>query len=949
MNKRQLIVLCLLAAGGVMQAQQWPDTPVEARPGARWWWLGSAVDEKNLTYNLEEYARTGMGAVEITPIYGVQGNDANDIQFLSPRWMEMLKHTQAEGKRTGIEIDMNTGTGWPFGGPEVSIEDAATKAIFQTYEIEGGKEIEQDINVTDPKQQPFSVLSRVMAYDEKGKCINLTAHVKKDKLQWKAPAGKWKVIALYIGKTRQKVKRAAPGGEGYVMNHLSKKAVKNYLSRFDRAFKSNKTSYPHTFFNDSYEVYQADWTDDFLEQFARRRGYKLEEHFSEFLDENRPEVSRRIVSDYRETISDLLLENFSHQWTDWAHKNGSITRNQAHGSPGNLIDIYASVDIPECEGFGLSQFHIEGLRQDSLTKKNDSDLSMLKYASSAAHIAGKTYTSSETFTWLTEHFRTSLSQCKPDMDLMFVSGVNHMFFHGTPYSPKEAEWPGWLFYASINMSPTNSIWRDAPSFFHYITRCQSFLQMGRPDNDFLIYLPVYDMWNEQPGRLLLFTIHHMDKLAPKFINAIHRINNSGYDGDYISDNFIRSTRFKNGQLVTSGGTGYKALVVPAAHLMPSDVLAHLYELAKQGATIVFLENYPTDVPGYGQLEQKRKSYQQTLKNLPAVSFSETTVTPIGKGKIITGTDYARTLASCNIPAEEMKTKFGLQTIRRVNDTGHHYFISSLQNKGVDGWITLGTNAETAALFNPMTGECGEAKVRQVDGKTQVYLQLKSGESIILQTYRQPLQASKPWKYVKEHPFSLRLDHGWKLHFAESKPEIQGTFDIDRPCSWTNIDHPAAQTNMGTGVYSLDIELPALKADNWILDLGDVRESARVRINGQEAGCVWAVPYQLKVGQFLKPGKNHIEIEVTNLPANRIAELDRQRVQWRKFKEINIVDLRYRPANYGHWAPMPSGLNSEVRLIPVDFIQVTTEDTKDAEVKTVRIQTNRWIFYFISER
>ena len=121
-------------------------------------------------------------------------------------------------------------------------------------------------------------------------------------------------------------------------------------------------------------------------------------------------------------------------------KNGSITRNQAHGSPGNLIDIYASVDIPECEGFGLSQFHIEGLRQDSLTKKNDSDLSMLKYASSAAHIAGKTYTSSETFTWLTEHFRTSLSQCKPDMDLMFVSGVNHMFFHGTPYSPKEAEY-----------------------------------------------------------------------------------------------------------------------------------------------------------------------------------------------------------------------------------------------------------------------------------------------------------------------------------------------------------------------------------------------------------------------------------------------------------------------------------------------------------------------------
>lgn len=220
MNKKQLILFCMLAAGGSIQAQQWPDAPAEARPGTRWWWLGSAVDEKNLTYNLEEYARAGMGAVEITPIYGVQGNDANDIQFLSPRWMEVLKHTQAEGKRTGIEIDMNTGTGWPFGGPEVSIEDAASKAIFQTYNIEGGQEIVQDINVTDKKQQPYSVLSRVMAYDENGRCINLTSHVRKDKLEWKAPAGKWKVIALYNSKTRQKVKRAAPGGEGYVMNHL---------------------------------------------------------------------------------------------------------------------------------------------------------------------------------------------------------------------------------------------------------------------------------------------------------------------------------------------------------------------------------------------------------------------------------------------------------------------------------------------------------------------------------------------------------------------------------------------------------------------------------------------------------------------------------------------------------------------------------------------------------
>lgn len=88
-------------------------------------------------------------------------------------------------------------------------------------------------------------------------------------------------------------------------------------------------------------------------------------------------------------------------------------------------------------------------------------------------------------------------------------------------------------------------------------------------------------------------------------------------------------------------------------------------------------------------------------------------------------------------------------------------------------MTLGTKAEAAALFNPMTGECGEAKVRQTGEQTQVYLQLKSGESVILQTYQQPLQAARPWNYIQEQPFSLSLDHGWKLHFAESEPGDKG--------------------------------------------------------------------------------------------------------------------------------------------------------------------------------
>ena len=117
---------------GLTEYYQLPATPQpEAKAGTRWWWLGSAVDKDNLRWNLSEYARVGIGAVEITPLYGVQGNDANNIPFLSPQWMQALKDVEDIAKPLGIQVDMNCGTGWPFGGPLVPLEEAACKAIFK--------------------------------------------------------------------------------------------------------------------------------------------------------------------------------------------------------------------------------------------------------------------------------------------------------------------------------------------------------------------------------------------------------------------------------------------------------------------------------------------------------------------------------------------------------------------------------------------------------------------------------------------------------------------------------------------------------------------------------------------------------------------------------------------------------------------------------------------------
>ena len=886
MNKHLLTTLILASLSMTANAQQWPEVQQEAKAGARWWWLGSAVDKENLRWNMQEYANHGIGALEITPIYGVQGNEANNIPYLSDRWMEMLREVQKNGLELGIEVDMATGTGWPFGGPWVPLEESASKAVFVDTTFIGNST--QCLNLqASEKDAPYCRLNKVMAY-WRGEPYDVTAYMHDGKLTW-SPAeqlkaqiktaanntlkkalklqlkemetAQWRVIAVYCRFGVMKVKRAAPGGMGLVIDHFDKKAVSNYLQHIEDAFERTKTPYPHTFFNDSYEVEAATWTPTLFEEFEKRRGYKLENYLRQLLSGD-----TKILSDYRETLGDLLLENFTQQWTAWAHKHGAITRNQAHGSPANLIDCYAAVDIPEIEGFGLSEFGIKGLRQDpGKTRKNDSDFSMLKYAPSAAHICGKPYTSSETFTWLTEHFRTSLSQLKPDIDLMFCAGVNHMFFHGTCYSPKNDPWPGWKFYASIDMSPTNSIWRDAPYFMQYVERCQSFLQMGQPDNDFLVFLPVRDMWQKNPQKLLMqFSIHAMGKLAPEFIQSILEIDRAGFDCDYISERLLMGVEYKDGMLQTAAGTRYKGLVIPGSGNMPESVKAHIDSLKAQGAYIIY------------------------------------------------GTRAADLMAAAK--PEAMKTECGLKAIRRKNATGYHYFIANLSPDDIEDKLPLAVSFKDAAWFNPLNGEIMPANI----SGDSIAIRLRSGESMILQTYDEPLADNQNLTAQSQKSIiknQIVLDGPWKLSFTEEAPKVNQTFTLTKPQVWNTLDNDSAKVTMGTGVYTTHMKLSKKDlAGRWQIDLGDVRESARVYINGHFIGCAWCVPFVLDCKNALKAGDNEIRIEVTNLPANRIADYDRRGIKWRKMEEINVVDINYKRTTYDAWESVPSGLNSEVRLL-----------------------------------
>lgn len=918
MGYLRLIFFCLVGFISVTcqklhaQSDLWPKIGEETKPWTRWWWMGNAVDEKNLAALLENYQQVGFGGVEIAPIYGAKGYEHLYLQHLSPEWMARLRYTVKKADSLKMGVDLTNGTGWPFGGPQVSENHAASKLIFKRYQIKGSQRLIEQIKSPDEKQPEAPLLS-LTAYGPKGQMMVLNDKVDASgHLNWKAGNGDWELYATFLGKTKQKVKRAAPGGAGFTLDHFSATALKQYLAPYDHAFGA-QTLGIRAFYNDSYEVYGADWSPLLFNTFQQKRGYDLRLYMRDFLSGDSSDMTARIKSDYRETLAEMLLENFTKPWTGWAHKHHGITKNQAHGSPGNLLDLYAAVDIPEAETFGSSAFPIPGLRRDSADIRNvDPDPIMLKFASSAAHITGKNLVSCETFTWLTEHFKTSWAQCKPEVEQAFLAGINHVFYHGTTYSPKDATWPGWLFYASVNFVPNNSLWPHLSGLNSYITNVQSVLQEGNADNELLIYWPVYDAWNNPKGKDMPLKVHDIDEWlhpTPFYKNAVG-LEKEGYSFDFVSDHLLKDMHIDGESWKTDAKTlSYKVLLVPQTAKIPIETLQEFIRLAKEGATIIF-QSLPVDVPGFYNLKNRRVAFTNLLAEIREIASAKNQQA----GKIIIQDDFLKSLQQENIYGEPL-IKSDLKFIRRKSGAATYYYLVNHTDKKVDKFIQLLTASTNFYIMNPLSKETGKAATKMQDGKSYVRIQLDPGEAWIIKAVEQQANQVAKWDYMDQTANSIPLKGRWEVAFKEGGPQLPKARTITTLQPWTTFADSAAASFSGTAVYTLSFDLPAIDAKEVLLQLDKVYESAKVKINGQDAGLVWSIPYRLKVKNLLKKGTNTIEIEVANLMANRIRDMDRNHIPWRAYHEINFVNINYEPFDASSWKISPAGLAGDIVLIP----------------------------------
>jgi hypothetical protein len=708
------------------------------------------------------------------------------------------------------------------------------------------------------------------------------------------------VYALFQGLHGKMVERAAPGGEGYAIDHFSAGAIRHYFKNFDEAFKGHDISYIRALFNDSYEVDdargQSNWTPNFLAEFKKRRGYDLQNYLPALFQKAGADTNSRVIYDYRTTIGELILEDFTQEWKKWGTTKGAVIRNQSHGSPGNLLDLYGAVDIPETEG---------------------NDVLRYKFATSVSNVMGKPLTSSESATWLNEHFLSSWGDVKKAIDLYWLGGVNHVFYHGVSYSPKAEQWPGWLFYAAVHFQQTNPQWKDFHALNEYIARTQAFLQSGKPDNDVLVYYPLADRYSD-PGRALLQHFDGMEKefAGTDFAKVSEWMEQHDYSFDFFSDKQLQNISGAGNSLLT-GGNQYQTILLPANEYISEKSFQKIFDLAKKGATILVYKNLPKDVPGFYKLNERRASYRGLISQLQFKNHEGIQKASIGRGSFLVGDDLEELLKSGRIRDESFH-KNGLQFIRRKKTDGATYFVNNRSEKEVNGWIPFNAKATSVAMFDAMNVKSGLADWRKKeDGTIEVRLQLKPFESIIVQLFNSKKTGAK-FPYLHIDGEAVPVTGEWTLTFLNGGPSIPATVKINNLVSWTLLDGESYKNFSGTAKYSISFPKPQGKHAAWLLDLGKVNETAEVILNGKKIATLIGPNFTVAIPSSDLKENNTLEIIVANLMANRIIYMDKNNILWKKFYNTNMPARKRENSKNGlfdasHWEPLSSGLLGPVTI------------------------------------
>ena len=561
-----------------------------------------------------------------------------------------------------------------------------------------------------------------------------------------------------------------------------------------------------------------------------------------------------------------MAENYFGRLGTLAKAKGILQQSEAGGvcSPKSMaLDCLKNLgrcDIP------MGEFWQDGTWVEANQNKNG------KQTASAAHLYGKPVVAAEAFTSFL-HWRDSPATLKPTADRAFCEGFNHFFIFSSA-TRSEDGLPGTEFCAGTHFNRKVTWWNQARCFSDYIARCSHLLQQGAFVADGLFY---------------------NGDACPNFVPPKH-VDPSlgpGYDYDVCNSEIILTRlAVKDGRIVLPDGMTYRLLVLPESATMPVEVIAKLKDLVAAGMTLVGPR--PDQAPGlkdYPDCDRQVKTMADELwGDCDGTAVKEHA---FGKGRVVWGKTIRELLDAAGVKPDfsyaDAQPDAFLEWIHRSAGGTEIYFIANRTNRAERASCTFRVGGKQPELWDPVTGTQRDLpRFEAKDGCTTVPLEFGPNESMFV-VFRRSLQAGgvgsqngkenfadlTPVQEISG-PWTVRFEPQW-LYPLEGLDEAQakGTFVFDKLEDWTQRPEQAVRHFSGTAVYRKTFELAGqFKIPNSkfkiYLDLGTVKELAKVRLNGTDLGVVWCPPWRVEISDAVKPGANTLEIEVVNLWPNRLA-------------------------------------------------------------------------------
>lgn len=881
--------------------------PDDARIMMRWWWFGPAVEKAQLEREMRLMRDGGIGGFEVQPVYPLALDDANlkTLPYLSDGFLDALRFTSDKARELGLRFDLTLGSGWPFGGPTVSIEHAAGRLRYEKVKVEPGMSFVKvpsigagekllGVFMGQPKGTSFDVDSIRELKEIKDGIVTIPAMANADPQE---------VMFFISGRTGMQVKRAAVGAEGFVLDHLNRAATDNYLKTVgDRLFQAFGPNPPYSVFCDSLEVYNSDWSSDFLDEFKTRRGYDLRPHLPALVNEM-PET-KALRRDWGLTLYELLNERFLAPMQQWSKRNGTKFRIQDYGVPAAALSSNAYADLPDGEG---AQWKV---------------VRASRWASSASHIYGRPVTSSETWTWLhSPSFRATPLDIKAEADIHFLQGINQLVGHGWPYTAPGVEYPGWRFYAAGVFNDKNPWWIVMPDLAKYLQRMSFLMRQGQPANDVALYLPNDDGWADMtPGNAhLIETLR--DHVGPDLMPAIFE---AGYNLDFFDDQSFKQVGRVEGDSLVLGPNKYRIVILPAVESIPADTYRKLEEFVRGGGILVATRRQPAELPGFQATQKDHDEIASISKRLFAGAGA--------RGHFIADEKQLRsTLNRALAPDMGIETPIpDIGFVHRKTADADIYFVVNTGNTPQKFTAKFRVSRDTAAWWNAFDGSTNRFQDTDRKQSPSVAFELEPYESRVLvfsaSTSPIKIELTDLVANGRQIPEPLDLSNAWTVKVGDASPR-----EWSQLRSWTNDE--STRYYSGVATYEREVDVPSgfvpprLKVwldfgkgtpitpvatrngmQTW-LD-GPIREAAVVYVNGTRVGSTWCPPYAVDVSKALKEGKNRIRVEVANTAMNYMAG--------HSLPDYRLLNLRYgerfQPQDMDKVTALPSGLLGPVRLI-----------------------------------